>query len=133
MIKRKGKKFYVCVFNPKTAWKLLGSIIKVNAPDEITAFCTHFKQPDKHFYIKGKGYPINVELLMLLHNARIKYIMIPEDGKRDFKAYMAETNAYLNGFDIAEPLTERQKYIPLSECTEIPVNKEQLKNVIYGG
>ena len=131
MIKRNGYKYHVEIFNPKHMWKYLGRIIILQ--DNTKVFCTHMKKPNKHFYIKGKGYPINVELLMLLHNARIKYIMIPEDGKRDFKAYMAETNAYLNGFDIAEPLTERQKYIPLSECTEIPVNKEQLKNVIYGG
>lgn len=133
MIKRKGRKFFVAVFNPRHEWKLLGVSATMHVPQEIKVFCTHFKKPDKHFYIKGQGYPINIELLILLHNARINHIMIPENGKRGFKTYLAKTQDYLNGFEISEPLTERQKCIPLNECTEVTVNKSRLKLMLYGG
>jgi len=133
MIKRKGDKFFVAVFTPKHEWKLLGSIMTVRVPDEIRVFCTHFKQPDKHFYIKGQGYPINSELLTMLHNARINFIIIPEDGKRGFKTYIARTKDYLNGSEISEPLTERQRYVPLKECSEINVDRLRLKFNLYGG
>ena len=131
MIKRKGSKFFVEVFTPKHDWKLLGIIITISIPDEVDAFVTHFKQPDKHFYIKGLGYPINEELLQMLKNARIEYIIIPEDGKTKFTAYLAETQDYLKGDLIQEPRTERQKTIPLKDLSTIDIDRERLKNYMY--
>ena len=132
MIKRKGSKFYIEVFNPKHEWKLLGVIITISIPDDVDAFVTHFKHPDKHFYIKGLGYPINEELLQMLKNARIEYIILPEDGKTGFIAYLAETKEYLNGDLIQEPRTERQKTIPLKTLSTIKMDKERLKKYMYG-
>jgi len=98
----------------------------------VGAFVTHFKKPDKHFYIKGLGYPINEELLKMLKNALIDYIIIPEDGVRDFKAYLAETKDYLNGMRIHEPLTEAQRCLPKNETIEIPMDRQKLERVLYG-
>jgi hypothetical protein len=132
MIKRKGKRFYLEVYNPANTWKLLGVTAVVHIPDAVNVFCTHFKRPDKHFYIKGRGYPINEELLKMLKNAGINFIIIPEDGKRGFKAYIVETCDYLAGMPVEEPLTERQRCIPLSQLVEIPVDRKQLEFFIYG-
>ena len=132
MIKRKGSKFYIEVFTPKHEWKLLGVVITISIPDDVDAFVTHVKRPDKHFYIKGLGYPINEELLQMLKNARIEYIIIPEDGKTGFLAYLAETHDYLKGDLIQEPRTERQRSVPLNTLTTIDIDKNRLKNYIYG-
>jgi hypothetical protein len=101
-------------------------------PDEQEAFATHVKLPEKHFYIKKLGYPINEELLKMLKNANIDYIIIPENGKTGFRSYIAFTDDYLNGELIKEPLTEQQRVIPLRNLDTIEIDKERLKNVLYG-
>ena len=130
MIKRDGRRFFVKIYNPKPCWKLLGVVITINS-DGSKAFCTHIKIPDKHFYIKGQGYPINKELLLMLYKAKIDYIVIPEDGKRGFKTYIVETKKYLDGEEISEPLTERQRYIPLIFCDIINIDVWKLKKTLY--
>ncbi|MBE3094256.1 MAG: hypothetical protein IMZ52_04435 [Actinobacteria bacterium] len=132
MIRRKGSKFYLEVFNPQHDWKLLGIIITINIPDEQSAFVTHIKKPEIHYFIKGQGYPINEELLKMLKNARIEYIIIPESGKTGFKAYIAETENYLKGELVSEPMTEKQRSVPLKELSTIDIDEERLKNYMYG-
>lgn len=132
MIKRKGNKFYVEIFTPKHTWKLLGIVISISIPDDVDSFVTHFKRPDKHFYIKGLGYPINEELLQMLKNARIEYIIIPEDGVREKRAFLAETRDYLHGDLIQEPKTERQRVIPLKSLDTIDIDFDGLKRHMYG-
>ena len=132
MIKRTGNKFILEVFNPKHEWKLLGKLMTICVPDECEAFLTHFKMPEKHFYIKGLGYPINEELLQMLKNAGIEYIVIPESGKTGFSAYLAETEDYLHGDLIQEPLTEKQRSVPLKSLSKISIDEKRLKNFLYG-
>lgn len=129
MIKRKGYKYYVEIFNPEHVWKYLGRIIILQ--DGAKIFCTHIKKPAKHFYIKGLGYPINNELLKELYSVRTDHILIPEDGKRGFKYYLANTKKYLEGTLISEPFTEQQMVIPLSDLEEIEIPKEKIRGAIY--
>jgi len=131
LIKRKGSKFYIEVFNPKHEWKLLGVIITISIPDDCEAFVTHVKIPNKHFYRKGRGYSINEELLQMLKNARIEYIVIPEDGVREKRAFLAETKEYLHGELIQEPRTERQRVIPLINLDTIDIDVDRLKRLMY--
>jgi len=58
--------------------------------------------------------------------------VIPEDGQRGFKCYLADTSKYLKGTRISEPFTEPQNVIPLSELKEISIPQEKLKGVLYG-
>lgn len=135
MIKRRGKSFYLEVFNPKPGWKFLGKIITINHPEidgEVKCFVTHFKRPESHFYIKNLGYPVNEELLKMLRTAGIRYILIPERGKRGFKAYIGAIKDYLNGELINEPLTEKQRSIPLKDLNEINVDQGKLQKYVYG-
>ena len=122
MIKRYGAKFYVEVYNPKPTLKYCGQII--TDKKGIHFFCTHIKKPDKHFYIKSQGYPINKSLLEKLEKIKIRYIIIPEDGKTGFKVYIVKTSRYLKGAYISEPLTEPQLVIPLRELDTINIPRE---------
>lgn len=132
MIKRKGSRFYLEVFNPQHDWKFLGMVITINIPDECEAFVVHFKKPEVHYYIKGRGYSINEELLKMLKNARIDYIIIPEDGKTGFTAFIADTDKYIHGELRHEPLTEPQRSVPLNELSTVDIDRERLKNCMYG-
>lgn len=129
MIRHKKSKYYVEIFNPKHIWKYLGRIITLK--DDTRVFCTHLKQPYKHFYIKGLGYPINHELLGELYSIKIDYILIPEKGLHRFKCYLANTNEYLKGTLISEPFTEPQNVIPLTELKEVSIPKEKLTGALY--
>lgn len=128
-IRRKGDTFKIECFFPKHEWKFAGKVMWNNSKE---AFVTHFKQPDKHFYIKGLGYPVNEELLCMLRNAGIKYIIIPEKGKRDFKAYLGSITDYLHGELISEPKTEAQRSMPLKNLEEIPLGEDTLRRFLYG-
>lgn len=132
MIKRKKNRFYLEVFTPQHDWKLLGIVITINIPDEQDAFVTHVKKPEYHYYVRGQGYPINEELLKMLKNARIGYVIIPEDGKTGWRAYLAEVDSYLRGELIREPRTEPQRLVPLKELTTIDIDRDRLKNYMYG-
>ena len=132
MIKRTGNRFYLEVFNPIHEWKLLGKLMTICIPDDCEALCVHIKNPERHFYIKGRGYPINAELLKMLKNAKIEYIVIPESGKTGFSAYLAEVEEYFAGDLIHEPLTEEQRCVPLNSLTKISIDEQQLKNFLYG-
>lgn len=133
MIKRRGNRFYLEVFSPQHAWKFMGMIIMINHPGECEAFVVHFKKPGTHFYIKGPGYSMNEELLRMLENARIRYIIFPEDGKTGFHAYIAETKRYLQGDLRKEPRTETQRSVPLKELQTIAIDGKRLKEMMYGG
>jgi hypothetical protein len=67
----------------------------------------------------------------MLRNARIEFIIIPEDGKGGFKAYLAETQQYWQGERIQEPHTEPQRVIPLEELSEIAIDRERLWRMMY--
>jgi hypothetical protein len=118
MIKHNGNKFFVKIFNPCHSWKYAGKVI-----DTVygKAFVTHTKIPDKHFFVKGLGYPVNHVLLKELRSVGVVYLIIPEDGKRGFKAYLGLINDYLNGEIVVEPLTDEQRCLPLGSLKEIPV------------
>jgi hypothetical protein len=123
------------VFNPKPSWKFLGRIITINhlgMYGEEKCFCSHIKIPERHFYIKNLSYPVNEELLKMLNTAGIKYILIPEQGKHGFKAYVGAVKDYLKGGLIDEPLTEKQRSIPLENLDEIKVERNKLQKYIYG-
>lgn len=129
MIRHKKNKFYVEIFNPEHTWKYMGRIIE--SKDGKKIFCIHFKKPDKHFYIKGRGYPINTELLQNLQGIHIYHILIPEKGKTGFHCYVAKTQEYLKGTHIREPLTEAQMVIPLSDLEQIKIEENELRGILH--
>lgn len=128
-IRRKGDKFYVECFSPVHEWKFAGRLM--NNGSKII-FITHFKNPEKHFYIKGLGYPVNEELLCMLRNADVKDIIIPEDGKRGFTSYLGSINGYLHGEFISEPKTEPQRSIPLKDLEIVDIKEDVLRRFLYG-
>jgi len=128
MLKHKGSKFYVEVFNPIHEWKYQGRVVTVK---DTKMFITHIKIPSKHFYIKRQGYPVNKELLETLYKTRIPYILIPERGKTGFRCYLASTSDYIHGEEIKEPFIERQKVIPLRELREINIPERKIKEILY--
>ena len=129
MIRHKKNKFYVEIFNPEHTWKYMGRIIELK--DGKNIFCTHLKKPDKHFYIKGLGYPINTELLKELYSIKMDYILIPEKGKTGFHCYIAQTQEYLKGTHIREPLTEAQMVVPLSDLKQIEIEEKKLRGILH--
>jgi len=119
-IEKRGKKFFLFGSNSK----YLGCVSRLKGE---RVFITHVKIPEKHFYIKGRGYPINEELLKVLRRARIEHILIPEDGKRGFKVWMGKVSDYLNGERIIEPMTEPQMSIPIDNLVLTKVTKENVE------
>ena len=110
-ITRRGKYFYLQTYYPKPKEKCLGCLITINGHP---LFMTTIKDPAKHFMIKIRGYAINTELLRMLRMARIKYLLIPEDGKTGFRVYHVTLDTYLyHGETIKEPHTEEQTGVPL--------------------
>ena len=67
----------------------------------------------------------------MLKNAQIDYIIIPEDGVREKRAFLAETKDYLHGELIQEPRTERQRVIPSKGLDTIDIDFEGLKRLMY--
>jgi hypothetical protein len=102
--------------------KFLGKLA-VTKDGEI--FITHVKDPERHFYIKGQGYPINYELLTILHNRGIKKILIPEDGKTGFRVYLATVDDYLKGEGLHED-EDAQHFVPLKELPPVDVPKDKI-------
>ena len=127
-IKKEGNKFYFETFYPKHEYKYMGKLVSFN---DTKVFIIHIKKPEIHFYIKGQGYPINEELLKMLHNAGIEYIVIPEQGKTGFKTYLANIGDYLKGDLIHEPHTEAQRVIILRTLKEIDIPKDKLEKMLY--
>lgn len=121
-INKIGNKFYLY------SSIYLGCIGKLHGEK---VFVTHIKKPDEHFYIKGQGYAINDELLLVLKRAEIKYILIPEDGKTGFRVYIARVSDYLNGEYIKD--TEPQRVIPLKECVLTTLTKEDIERMMRYG
>jgi len=125
---RKQNKFFLEQFYPKVELKYLG---KVTTFQDTRIFCTHIKKPDIHFYIKQQGYPVNEELLQMLKNAQIHYILIPENGKTGFRLYITEVKNYLyNGIQIKEKHVEQQRIFPLKEMRKIEVNESQKEKIL---
>ena len=118
MIEKKGNKFFLETYFPETEWKYLGKIIEIHG---VKAFVTHLKKPEIHFYFKGKGYPVNEEMLKLLKPINVSVIIIPEESKSGVTTYYASTvKEYLDGGLIIEPQTEKQRYIPLEAMSILP-------------
>lgn len=93
---------------------------------DASVFILHIKEPDVHFYIKGRGYPINKELLLKLKEQGVPKILLPEKGKTGFRVYETDADQYLKGTEINEPGTETQMSIPLSELKRRPLLEEKL-------
>lgn len=94
-------------------------------------FITHIKIPSKHFYIKGRGYPVNEELLKILKRAGIRYILIPEDAKEGFRVWMGKVEDYLYGERIAElPKAEPQRVIPLEFLTTLNLTRKDIEKMM---
>jgi len=116
MIKNEGNKFYVEVFYPYNHWKFMGCVAFFK---NIKVFVTHVKHPDKHFYVKGLGYPVNYALLCRLHSVGVQYVVVPENGKRGFNVYIAPISDYIRGVVVSEPQTEEQRVIPLKDMNVV--------------
>jgi len=123
MIRKQNKKYYL---KYKENWKFMGKTLEIN---ESKAFCTHIKQPDKHFFVKYRGYPINEELLQFLLDNNISLLIIPEDGKTGFKAYLATVISYINGESIKWD-EDVQRVIPLKDLEQITINEHHLRRYL---
>jgi len=130
---RDKRKFYLEVFNPVHEKKFLGRILTLQAGGEdVEVFVTHFKKPNTHFYIKGQGYPVNNDLLLALKNANVKFIMIPEEGKQDFRCYLTKIENYFSDSRlVAEEKAEPQRVIPCMEMKSLKMDKEILRRGVY--
>lgn len=138
MIIRKKDSFYLETFVGKYDQKYLGRII--TDKNNIKLFITSLKQPRKHYYFKGQGYPINKELIDMLLKINVKYIIIPEQEKlpantldleQPLKTYIAETKQYRNGNKVKEPHVEEQRVIPLKQLKEIQLPEKEIKKILY--
>jgi len=126
-ITKEGNKFYFELFYPEHRKVFMGNVVKFI---DTKVFVVHIKKPDVHFYIKGQGYPINEELLNMLFNADIQYILIPERGKTGFKAWLGTTKEYIKGDLIHEPHTEPQRVIPLRWLKTLDIGEDKIKQML---
>ena len=116
-IKKDGGVFLE-VFNPKYRNLFLGSIIVLDNGSKI--FVTHIKKPEKHFFIKEKGYPINLELLKKLESIGVKNIVIREDSSRfGMRMFISSVYDYLSGVYVKEHFVDTQMVIPLQNLKTI--------------
>jgi len=102
--------------------KFLGKLARTK---EEEIFITHVKDPARHFYIKGQGYAINYDLLIILLNRGVKNILIPEDGKTGFRVYLATVDAYMKGEGLYED-EDAQRVVPLKELPPVDVPREKI-------
>ena len=118
----KGKSFYLDnrLLGVKTFARVDGRLERV--------FVTHVKKPERHFYVKAHGYPVNEELLHLLKNIDIDYILIPEDGRSGFRVYLACVSDYLSGVAV-DNYGEKQRCIPLKNLRCVNVDRDNIENV----
>ena len=124
MISKKGDTIYLKVAGK---WLRAGKFLSLNGEK---AFSTHVKIPSKHFYRKGLGYPINAELLHSLKLRKCDIILIPEEGKKQNKVYLAKTKDYLNGQYLHDDF-DLQSVIPLRNLEEIHgIDFEKLKEYL---
>jgi hypothetical protein len=119
--KTKHNKFYLEIYSPEHRWVYLGRIVEYNG---YNVFMTHIKTPSKHYYYKGKSYPVNEELLLFLRRIGIHIVAIPEETGYDVvRIYFSKVRDYFkNGF-ILEPKTERQRYMPLEDMGVVEMDK----------
>lgn len=77
----------------------------------------------KHFYIKGRGYPITNAILKQLLDDGCKTVQIIEicaDGSRNY--YIAPLQNYIDAVLIQESYFEQQRCLPLKLMTKIENN-----------
>lgn len=121
---RLGDCFYLYI--PEHGRKYFrGKIIKYK---EERVFVLHFKDPSRHLLIKNHGYSINLELLRELQRIKISHIIIPEDGKTRFQAYISEVSQYLNGEPVRD--WDEQRCIDLKLLQKIDLEKDRLKEIL---
>jgi hypothetical protein len=102
--------------------KFLGKLAK-NKDEEF--FITHVKDPERHYYVKGQGYPINHELLTLLYNRGVQKILIPEEGKTGFRVYLGFVEDYSKGERLHED-EDAQCSIPLHDLAPVDISKDKI-------
>src|SRR4030042_730839 len=69
----------------------------------------------KHFYVKGRGYPISNSILKMLKDKNVEIIRIIEHGTKAVKIYETTLQKYLNAVLIQESNFEAQRCVPLVE------------------
>lgn len=125
MIHRKGSKLYL----GKEYHNLLGAL------QSKKVFVVHVKKPEKHFFVKGQGYPLNLELLRYLENIGVKYIVLPELSKtHGFRVFTTNIGKYLMGDKIFEGGFEGQMVVPLNELqrnTRLEQYKQKFMRLMY--
>jgi len=78
---------------------------------------------EKHFYVKGGGYPISNSILKELKEKGVTIIRIVEVGKKFIRVYETTLEKYQKAVLIQEPNFDQQRCVPLSEMVmtkEIP-------------
>jgi len=76
------------------------------------------RKPDKHFYRKGKGYPVSDVILGYLDTVGVEWVVIIEQSN-ECKSFKCKLSDYLDGNLIMEGGFEGQRFIPLNEMSLI--------------
>jgi hypothetical protein len=74
-----------------------------------------FRESSKHFYIKGRGYPISSDILRDLHNRGVTEVCIVERTKTQTRAFTCELNDYLKCSEFSWGGYDPQRCYPLDK------------------
>lgn len=91
------------IFNNKLTGRVIGKTYESH------------RDTKKHFYIKGRGYPITNEILKKLKDMGVDTVRIVENGAKGIKNYTCPLKKYMNAVLIQEGNYEPQRCVPLVE------------------
>jgi len=74
------------------------------------------RRPDKHFFRKGKGYPVSDVVLRYLDGVGVGFVVIIEQSS-ECKSFKCKLSDYLKGSLISEGGFEGQRFIPLKNMS----------------
>lgn len=77
------------------------------------------RDTQKHYYVKGGGYPVTNDVLKLLKEYNVKFIQIVEHGSKATTVYRTTLEKYQNAVLIKEGKFEPQRCVPLVEMEKI--------------
>ena len=126
MIRKIDRDFYL--FHSDGRRFRLGKLGFITDKDRVTKihiFISHVKKPERHYYVKGRGYPLNLELLHSLKAGGVNLVMIPEEGKTGFRCYSGTVDQYLCGEMVCDGM-EEQRCVPLDDLKQLDVDHDTL-------
>jgi hypothetical protein len=91
------------IFNNKEIGRVYGKIYESH------------RDTKKHFYVKGRGYPITNDVLKKLKEMEVDTVRIVENGVKGIKTYICPLKKYMDAVMIQEGDYEPQRCVPLVE------------------